>query len=143
GSITGIFSVLVEGDDITLDPVADALVGVLDGHIILSRKRANAGLYPAVDPVKSLSRLMPKLVSEEHMKMAMYLRELLSSYESMEDLVNLGLYKRGSSPAVDKVLEHRESIESFLRQNQRSSSPFTESLKKLKDLYLSLTGEGV
>ncbi|MCX8164403.1 MAG: FliI/YscN family ATPase, partial [Aquificaceae bacterium] len=106
GSITGVFSVLVEGDDISLDPIADALMGVLDGHIILSRKRANAGLFPAVDPVKSLSRLMSHVVSQEHMKMSMYLRELLSIYESMEDMVNLGLYASGSNPAVDKVIRH-------------------------------------
>ncbi len=140
GSITGIFSVLVEGDDITLDPVADALVGVLDGHIILSRKRANAGLYPAVDPVRSLSRLMPKLVSEEHLSMAMYLRELLSSYESMEDLVNLGLYKRGSNPAVDKVLDNKELIDSFFKQDYRIGVSMEESLKALENLVRTLKG---
>jgi flagellum-specific ATP synthase len=141
GSITGIFSVLVEGDDITLDPVADALVGVFDGHIVLSRKRANAGLYPAVDPVKSLSRLMPRLVSEEHMRMAMYVKELLSSYESMEDLVNLGLYKRGSNPAVDKVLDNKELIDGFFRQDFRKGVSFEESLEDLKRLYTALRGE--
>ncbi len=141
GSITGIFSVLVEGDDITLDPVADALVGVFDGHIVLSRKRANAGLYPAIDPVKSLSRLMPKLVSEEHMKMAMYVKELLSSYESMEDLVNLGLYKRGSNPAVDRVLDNKELIDSFFRQDFREGVSFERSLEELTRLYTALRGE--
>jgi len=141
GSITGIFSVLVEGDDITLDPVADALVGVFDGHIVLSRKRANAGLFPAVDPVKSLSRLMPRLVSEEHMGMAMYVKELLSSFESMEDLVNLGLYKRGSNPAVDKVLENKELIDDFFKQDYRVGVPFGRSLEELKDLYSALRGE--
>ncbi len=141
GSITGIFSVLVEGDDITLDPVADALVGVFDGHIVLSRKRANAGLFPAVDPVKSLSRLMPKLVSEEHLSMAMYVKELLSSYEAMEDLVNLGLYKFGSNPAVDKVLEHKEAIDSFFKQDFRDGVSFEESLRDLRELYTALKGE--
>lgn len=141
GSITGVFSVLVEGDDITLDPVADALVGVFDGHIVLSRKRANAGLFPAIDPVKSLSRLMPKLVSEEHMKMAMYVKELLSSYESMEDLVNLGLYKKGSNPAVDKVLENKELIDNFFRQDYRKGVSFEESLKELTELYNHLRGK--
>lgn len=140
GSITGIFSVLVEGDDITLDPVADALVGVFDGHIVLSRKRANAGLYPAIDPVKSLSRLMPKLVSEEHMRIAMYIKELLSSFESMEDLVNLGLYKKGSNPAVDKVLDNKEIIDSFFKQDYRSGVSFERSLEELRKLYASLTG---
>ena len=139
GSITGIFSVLVEGDDISLDPVADSLVGVFDGHIILSRKRANAGLFPAIDPVRSLSRLMPKLVSEEHLKMAMYVRELLSSFESMEDLVNLGLYRKGSNPAVDKVLEYKEHIDNFFKQDYRKGVSFEESLNSLKNLYSILT----
>ncbi len=141
GSITGVFSVLVEGDDITLDPVADALVGVFDGHIVLSRKRANAGLYPAVDPVKSLSRLMPRLVDEDHLNMAMYIKELLSSYESMEDLVNLGLYKKGSNPAVDKVLENKEIIDHFFRQNYNEGVSFRESRKELEELYKTLRGE--
>ncbi len=141
GSITGIFSVLVEGDDISLDPVADALVGVFDGHIILSRKRANAGLYPSIDPVKSLSRLMPKLVSDEHFRMAMYVKELLSSYESMEDLVNLGLYKRGSNPAVDRVLDNKEAIDNFFRQDFRVGVPFQKSVEELKALYQQLRGE--
>ncbi len=141
GSITGIFSVLVEGDDITLDPVADALVGVFDGHIVLSRKRANAGIFPAVDPVKSLSRLMPKLVNEEHMRMAMHIKELLSSYESMEDLVNLGLYKRGSNPAVDRVLDNKELLDSFFRQDYRTGASFEESIKELRKLYTALRGE--
>ncbi len=141
GSITGIFSVLVEGDDISLDPVADALVGVFDGHIVLSRKRANAGLFPAVDPIRSLSRLMPRLVSEEHLSMAMYVRELLSSFESMEDLVNLGLYKRGSNPAVDRVLENKEAIDAFFRQDYRTGISFDRSVEDLRNLYLTLRGE--
>ncbi|MCS6876390.1 MAG: FliI/YscN family ATPase, partial [Aquificaceae bacterium] len=135
GSITGIFSVLVEGDDITLDPVADSLVGVLDGHIILSRKRANAGLFPAIDPVKSLSRLMPQVVSDEHMKMSMYLRELLSNYESMEDMVNLGLYTPGSNPMVDKVIKHREEINQFFRQRVNDRIDYHQSFESLKTLY--------
>ncbi len=141
GSITGIFSVLVEGDDISLDPVADALVGVFDGHILLSRKRASAGLFPAVDPVKSLSRLMPKLVDKEHLRMAMFIKELLSSFESMEDLVNLGLYKKGSNPAVDKVLEHKEDIDNFFRQDFREGVSFQKSKEELKALYHKLRGE--
>jgi len=141
GSITGVFSVLVEGDDMTLDPVADALVGVFDGHIVLSRKRANAGLYPAIDPVRSLSRLMPRLVDEEHLNMAMYIKELLSSYESMEDLVNLGLYKKGSNPAVDRVLENKELLDGFFKQDFRTGVSFKESRRELERLYKTLRGE--
>lgn len=138
GSITGIFSVLVEGDDISLDPVADSLMAVLDGHIILSRKRANAGISPAIDPIRSLSRLMPQIVSQDHIKMAMYLRELFSVYESMEDMVNLGLYTPGSNPMVDKVIRHREEINRFFVQNVGEKVSFEESLRDLKSLYEKL-----
>lgn len=138
GSITGIFSVLVEGDDISLDPVADSLMAVLDGHIILSRKRANAGIFPAIDPIRSLSRLMPQIVSQDHIKMAMYLRELFSVYESMEDMVNLGLYTPGSNPMVDKVIRHREEINRFFVQNVGEKVSFEESLRDLKSLYEKL-----
>lgn len=138
GSITGIFSVLVEGDDISLDPVSDSLMGVLDGHIILSRKRANAGIYPAIDSVRSLSRLMPQVVSREHMRMAMYLREIMSAYESMEDMVNLGLYNPGSNPLVDKAVKHQEEIKEFLKQRVEEKISYEESLEALKTLYEKL-----
>jgi len=134
GSITGIFSVLVEGDDISLDPVADALMGVLDGHIILSRKRASRGLYPAVDPLRSLSRLMPKLVTEEHLKLANRLREFLSRYEDVEELVSVGLYKRGTNPLVDKVIDNLPVIESFFKQKPEERVSFSQSVEQLKKL---------
>jgi len=135
GSITGIFSVLVEGDDISLDPVADSLMAVLDGHIILSRKRANAGIYPAVDPVRSLSRLMPQVVSKEHMQVAMYIREILSAYEAMEDMVNLGLYSPGSNPLVDRAVRHQEELREFFKQKVEEKVSYEDSLEALKSLY--------
>ena len=135
GSITGIFSVLVEGDDISLDPIADALMGVLDGHIILSRKRANRGLYPAVDPLRSISRLMPKLVSEKHLEMASFFREVLSKYEDVDELVRMGLYKKGSNPLVDRVIEHLEEIDSFFKQKPEERISFEESLAELEKIY--------
>ncbi len=138
GSITGIFSVLVEGDDISLDPVADALMGVLDGHIILSRKKANAGIYPAIDPVRSLSRLMPQVVSKEHIQMAMYVREILSAYEVMEDMINLGLYNKGSNPLVDKALEHQMELKEFFKQEVDEKVSYEKSLEALKRLYEKL-----
>ncbi len=141
GSITGIFSVLVEGDDISLDPVADALMGMLDGHIILSRKLANSGLFPAIDPVRSLSRLMPQIVSDEHLRAALYLRELLSVYESVEDLVNLGLYTKGTNPVVDKVIRYERLIKDFLRQDYKTPDNFESSLSSLMELYRTITKE--
>ncbi|WP_448587791.1 FliI/YscN family ATPase [Thermocrinis sp.] len=141
GSITGIFSVLVEGDDISLDPVADSLMGMFDGHIILSRKRANAGIFPAIDPVKSLSRLMPQLVSKDHMTMALYIKEMLSAYESMEELVNLGLYTQGTNPVVDKVIKHQQAIKDFFRQDHKTPVDFKESLSSLTEIYNKITRE--
>ncbi len=138
GSITGVFNVLVESDDISLDPVADSLMGVLDGHIILSRKRANAGIYPAIDPVRSLSRLMPHVVSKEHMQVAMYVREVLSAYESLEDMVHLGLYTQGSNPLVDKVVKNQDKIREFFRQGLEQRVSYEESLQALKALYEKL-----
>lgn len=135
GSITGVFSVLVEGDEISLDPVADSLMGVLDGHIILSRNRANRGIFPAIDPIKSLSRLMPKLVSEEHMNMANYVKEVLSKFEDVEELVRIGLYKEGSNPMVDKVIKNLESVERFFKQKPEEKVDFNKSLDDLRNLY--------
>ena len=135
GSITGIFSVLVEGDEISLDPVADSLMGVLDGHIILSRNRANRGIFPAIDPVKSLSRLMPKLVSEEHMNMANHVKEVLSKFEDVEELVRIGLYKEGSNPVVDKVIKNLERVEKFFKQKPEEKVDFNKSLDDLRNLY--------
>ncbi|SHK24551.1 FliI/YscN family ATPase [Thermocrinis minervae] len=140
GSITGIFSVLVEGDDVSLDPVADALMGMMDGHIILSRKRANASIYPAIDPVKSLSRIMPQLVSKEHMKMATAIREVLSLYESMEDLINMGLYTPGSNPILDRFMQNRQIVDDFFRQSVDERVSFEESVRALERLYSSLLG---
>jgi len=135
GSITGVFSVLVEGDEISLDPVADSLMGVLDGHIILSRNRANRGIFPAIDPIKSLSRLMPKLVSEKHMNMANYVKEVLSKFEDVEELVRIGLYKEGSNPMVDKVIKNLESVERFFKQKPEEKVDFNKSLDDLRNLY--------
>lgn len=142
GSITGFFSVLVEGDDISLDPVADFLMGVLDGHIILSRKRANAGLFPAIDPIRSLSRLMPKIVSEEHMKRATCLRDFLSAYESMEDIINIGLYNVGNNPKVDKVLRYKEDIDRFFIQGLDDRVSYQQSFNELKSICEKLLTQG-
>ena len=138
GSITGIFSVLVEGDDISLDPVADALMGMFDGHIILSRKLANAGLFPAIDPVKSLSRLMPQIVQQDHMRVALQIKEILSAYESVEELVNLGLYTQGTNPLVDKVIKHERAIKDFFRQDYKTSVDFESSVSSLMELFRKL-----
>ncbi len=132
--ITGLFSVLVEGDDTSLDPVADSAMSFLDGHIILSRKIADAGIYPAIDPLKSISRIMPSIVSEEHWNYVLRFKQILSEYYSMEDIIKVGLYKKGSNPVIDKVLEHKSDIDNFFMQNPKTGINYINSLEALKEL---------
>ena len=115
GAITGFYTVLVEGDDPN-EPVADAVRGLLDGHIWLSRKLAGRGHFPAVDVTASLSRLMPDIVPAEHNRAAMKLRELLAAYRDHEDLLSIGAYRRGSNPLVDAALAMREEMDGFGRK---------------------------
>ena len=100
GSITGFYTVLVEGDD-NNEPIADAVRGILDGHIVLSRKLAQEGYFPAIDILASISRLMPDITTGEHRKSAMSLRQLLAAHQHAEDLISIGAYRTGSNPSVD------------------------------------------
>ena len=134
GSITGIFSVLVEGDDLT-DPVADFMIGVLDGHIILSRKRAYENIYPAIDPLKSISRIMPNVVPQEVYDMAQYIKSVYATYESMEDAITLGVYKKGSNPKVDMAIEAKPLIDNFFKQGINQNVDLKTSWNQLKELY--------
>jgi flagellum-specific ATP synthase len=115
GSITGFYSVLVEGDDMN-EPIADAARGILDGHIVLERKLANRGHYPAVDELASISRCMKDVVDEKHQKAANIFRELLSAYTDAEDLINLGGYVRGANPVVDRAISMIGEMNTFLKQ---------------------------
>jgi len=142
GSITGIFTVLVEGDDISLDPVADASVGLLDGHIVLSREMANRRLFPAIDVLKSVSRLTPQIVSEEILKLQSIVFRLESVYQENKELIQLGLYKRGSSPIVDLSIYAHEKLEAFIKQGINESFNIASSLKELQNLVNSILKEG-
>jgi flagellum-specific ATP synthase len=133
GSITAFYSVLVEADDPT-EPIADAMRGLLDGHIWLSRALASRGHYPAVDVLESLSRLMPEVVSRQHWEAALTLRELLAAYRDQEDLINIGAYRRGSNPTVDTAMDLREDIHRLLRQGREERSDFEEGRKQLLEL---------
>ena len=126
GSITGIYTVLVEGDDMN-EPVADTVRGVLDGHVVLSRRIAARNFYPAVSVLESVSRVMPSIVSREHMEAAGRIRDLLATYAESEDLINIGAYKAGSNLRVDWALEHLESVRSFLSQRVEERSSFEET----------------
>ncbi|MBI1756956.1 MAG: FliI/YscN family ATPase [Fimbriimonas ginsengisoli] len=133
GSITGIYSVLVEGDD-TNEPVADSVRSILDGHIVLTRKLANRGHYPPIDPLQSLSRTMPSVVGEEELEAARQARELLAAYDDIEDLVNIGAYKPGANPAADRALALHPKLGEFLRQRTDDGCPLAEATLRLKEI---------
>ncbi len=134
GSITGIYTVLVEGDDLT-DPVADSARSILDGHIVLSRELANRNHYPAVDPLKSVSRVMKDIVDEKHQQMAGKLLDILATYAKYEDIINIGAYKEGTNPQVDFALKMIDRINNFLRQKIEEKANFEESVKALYSLF--------
>lgn len=115
GSITGFYTVLVEGDDMN-EPIADAARGILDGHIVLDRKFANKGHYPAVNVLASVSRCMKDVVDDRHLQAALKFRELLAAYTDAEDLINLGGYVRGANPVVDRAISMNNSMNEFLKQ---------------------------
>ena len=133
GSITGILTVLVEGDDLS-DPVADSARSLLDGHIVLSRKLAERGHYPAVDILQSVSRLMTAVVTPEHRQAAMRLREIYATYADAEDLINIGAFAAGSNKRIDGSIALIESIRRFLIQSAGQRTPFEDTVKQLLDL---------
>ncbi|AAD35310.1 ATP synthase [Thermotoga maritima MSB8] len=135
GSITAIYTVLVEADDFN-EPISDTVRSIVDGHIILSRRLAESNHYPAVDVLASVSRLMNDIVTEEHREAANRLRSLMSAYESAKDLIEIGAYKSGTNPLVDKAVEMKDEIDSFLKQGVFEKASFEETLQKLLDLYL-------
>lgn len=130
GSITGFYTVLVDGDDMT-EPVADAVRSILDGHIVLSRKIANKGQFPAIDPLQSVSRVMPDIVNRDHRMRAIQFNEILTTYNEAEDLINIGAYVKGSNPQIDHALSKISKLRSFLKQDMTEKALFQESLNKL------------
>jgi len=117
GSITGLFTVLVDGDD-TNEPVADAVRGILDGHIVMQRQIAERGRYPAINILKSVSRTMPRCVEPEVWPLIQRARRLLSTYADMEELIRLGAYRQGSNPEVDEAITLQPALEAFLTQGK-------------------------
>lgn len=133
GSITALYSVLVEGDDLD-EPISDAVRGLLDGHIVLSRKFAMRGHYPPIDVLKSLSRLMPSLVTEQHLQAATIVREALAIHRDHEDLISVGAYRQGTNPAVDTAIRVNEEINQYLRQSVDEPSSLDSSWTALQNL---------
>jgi flagellum-specific ATP synthase len=131
GSITALFTVLVEADDMN-DPIADSVRSILDGHIVLSRDLAAANHYPAIDVLYSVSRLMSEVVSPEHRAQAGRLRALLSTYRKAEDLVNIGAYVEGSNPKIDESLKKIDGFNQFLCQQPNEETSWEETLAMLK-----------
>jgi flagellum-specific ATP synthase len=133
GSITAFYTVLAEGDD-QQDPIADAARAILDGHIVLSRRIAETGLYPAIDVSASISRAMHEIASPQHQQQAQQLRRALSIYEQHRDLISLGAYVRGSDPRVDAAIALWPQIQQFLQQDIGKRVDFPSSLGTLQGL---------
>ncbi len=131
GSITAIYTVLAEGDDLN-DPVVDAAKAALDGHIVLSRKLASAGHFPAVDVLASVSRVMTDVVGPEHLALAMQVREVLAAYREAADLIEVGAYVSGSNPRVDRALACLRMVEAFLKQSPRERHALDATLSQLR-----------
>lgn len=133
GTITAFYTVLVDGDDMN-EPIADTVRGILDGHFVLDRSLANKGQYPAVNVLKSISRLMNHIVDEEHVQSAEKLREMLAKYIENEDLINIGAYKKGSSKEIDEAIRKYPEIISFLKQGVDEAVSKRDSVHRLISL---------
>lgn len=130
GSITAFYTVLVDGDDMN-EPIADAVRGILDGHIVLNRNLANKGHFPAIDILASVSRVMKEIVPREHQEAARFLNRLLSIYKDSEDLINIGAYQKGSNPEIDLSMEYIQAIWDFTRQSVDEKVTFAGAQERL------------
>ncbi len=133
GSITGLYTVLVEGDDMN-DPIGDAVRSIVDGHVVMSRQLAHRGHYPAVDVLQSTSRVMRNVVDQPHYRQAQKVREMLAVYKEAEDLINIGAYKTGSNARIDQAIKMEPEIERLLKQDVGENSSFEEAQKILMSL---------
>ncbi len=133
GSITGLYTVLVEGDDMN-EPVADTVRGILDGHIVLSRRLASRGHYPAIDVLQSISRSMSDIVTRDVLQGASEMREILASYQETEDLLTIGAYKPGQNARVDRAVKKIDSVLSFLRQDIHDPTSLEDSWGQIRQI---------
>ncbi|RKY37399.1 MAG: flagellar protein export ATPase FliI [Candidatus Omnitrophota bacterium] len=133
GTITGVYTVLVEADDLN-EPIADAVRSILDGHIVLSRDLADSGHYPPIDVLASVSRLMPDIVSKQHFNLALQVREMLAEYKKAGDLINIGAYKEGSNPKIDRAKKMINQINDFLKQPVEQKVDYQESIALMEKI---------
>ena len=134
GSITAFYTVLVDGDDMN-EPIADAVRGILDGHIVLDRSLANKGHYPAIDVLASVSRVMKEIISEEQEAAAEQLKRMLTIYRESEDLINIGAYQRGSNPEIDESISYIQTIWNYTKQRTTEKVGLTEAQSKLIEIF--------
>jgi len=139
GSITGVYTVLIEADDMN-DPIGDAARGILDGHIILSRDLAVQGHFPAIDVVESLSRSMPSVIDEKHYNLAMQLRELMAVYKENEEQINIGAYVKGANQKLDLAISYHDEIVNFLKQKVDEFSSTQETIDRLEAILHPVRG---
>jgi len=133
GSITAFYTVLVEGDDIN-EPIADEVRSILDGHIVLSRDLAAASHYPAIDISNSVSRVMPAVVSHQHLKASARFRQLLAKYNDIRDLIQIGAYQSGNDPETDLAVSMIDSLNDFLKQDPDASVSLNETISRVSEL---------
>ncbi|MCH6266820.1 flagellar protein export ATPase FliI [Neobacillus citreus] len=126
GSISAIYTVLVDGDDMN-EPIADAVRGILDGHIVLNREIGSKGIFPAIDVLKSASRVMTEITSKDHLHAAGNFKKLMAAFSEAEDLINIGAYKKGSNREIDLAIRFKQQIDQFLRQDIYEPSQFEEA----------------
>ena len=140
GSITAFYTVLAEGDDHN-DPIVDASRAILDGHIVLSRNMADAGIYPAVDIESSVSRAMTQFISDSQQQLVSRFRQVYSTYQENRDLVAVGAYQPGTNPQLDEAIALWPTIIEFLRQHQNQSINSATSLANLRELFDAVSVE--
>jgi len=133
GSITGLYTVLVDNDDMN-EPIADAVRSIIDGHIVLSRKLAHKNHYPAVDVLESVSRVMPKVVTKEQRLISQQAREILATYRDASELINIGAYAKGSNPSIDNAIEKIDDLDKFLKQDLEASDFDADIWQRLTEI---------
>ena len=134
GSITGLYTVLVDGDDFN-EPITDTARSILDGHIMLSRKLGHKNHYPAIDILQSISRVMSQIASREHKQLAGKLKNVMATYNEAEDLINMGAYKQGSNKNIDYAISKIDQVNDFLLQGVDEKFDFDKELEMLAEIF--------